>query len=111
MMSANSPGNLGGPVQIDPGFRELRLKIRQELGVLPNLSRNTLIGSTKRDQLTHCFANAPFNRMQPITPICDVCGAEIFASRQEILDPCGYECPKWNLERKRTHIDVIVPAR
>ena len=57
------------------------------------------------------FADVPFDRMQPITAVADMCGANVFACGKKIFDAFGNERTERNLKRERADVDVVGAAR
>jgi len=76
---------------------------------MSNFSRLPLSGERKADKCTRSFADIPFHRVKAGATIRNVCSANVFAGRDQILYTDRKQGSERNLERKAASIDVICP--
>ena len=95
-------------------FRALRLypllKVGEKRSVLTHGARKHFlllgIGKEHSDRLT----DTPFNRMQTVTTVCDMGRPDIFAGRQQVINPLRDQGAQRYLKRQRIYINVIISA-
>lgn len=57
------------------------------------------------------LTNVPFNWMEPVTAVCDVRDAKIFACWQQIVHADRNQAAQWNLEGQGRDIDIMAVSR
>ena len=75
-----------------------------------NLTRHALLRGAERDEFADRLADRPLHRVQPVTAVGDVRGADVLARGEQVFDALGDERAEGNLKRQRTDVDVVVAA-
>src|SRR6056297_4017075 len=90
---------LGGiPFRLDPLPAEQALKVTQYRRGVSDFVRTSFLLQRKMGEQAHRFSDSPFHRMQPITAVGDVCGANVLARREKIPHPHGKQRTERNLK-------------
>src|SRR6266508_3867974 len=100
-----------GPGQLDPQhLLEQRLKVRQLAGAVPHLARSQAFAQAVSREGAGYLADVPLHRMQPVTAIGDVRGADILAGWQQIFDAHRDQGAERDLEGPAWYIDIGAQA-
>ena len=87
------------------------VELRQPLFIGMHAMRGLALVEAIGGQHAGHFADVPFDRMQPVTTIGDMRGADILGSGQQICFVAGNKGTQRNFERAGADIDIIIAAR
>ena len=79
-------------------------------GLIPDMPQTAIILGSGLGALADRLTDTPFNRMQTVTTVCDMGRPDIFAGRQQVINPLRDQGAQRYLKRQRIYINVIISA-
>ena len=102
---------LRGPASFDTDLMEEVPKRREEFGVFPNRLWLYGIRYRCRSQMASDLTDVPLYWVESIAAVSDVCCADVFRARNEVVDSLGDQSAQRQLKRQCREVNVVVPAR